>query len=155
MTMTGLVASEIYHYPEWMGLQRQAQVLMYVPSMCVVGCLIGFVLMPVGNNSRYGFIRGIGRIPILRRYCLFGAIMIGAVVLGVYCFRRSLDTSSTVESIKISRDLSNDAFYNIQQEVGHESLSRSWKGETRVFFLKTKRAAVMRALENEQIPVVE
>jgi hypothetical protein len=155
MAMSDSAAVESCHYPEWMGLQRQAEFLLFLPIMCVVGCLIGFILMPVGNNSRFRIIRGMGRIPILGRYCLFNTIMIGAVLLGVYFLRRSLDTSSTVESVKISRDISGDAFHHLQQEVGNEFMSRSWRGETRVYFLKTKRAAVMRALENAQIPVVE
>jgi hypothetical protein len=153
MAMTDVAAVESI-IPGQLGF-RQAQLLAATPILCVLVCLIVFLMSPVGNCSQYKPIRRIGRIPILGRYCVFAGIVCGAVLLGLLSL--NLLASRSIQSLKLSGDISPLSVipYQIQQDVG-EGVTFRWRGgETRVFFLKEKRAAVEHALQKEHIAAEE
>jgi hypothetical protein len=127
--------------PRRMGLRWQAELLAATPILCVLGCLIAFLLSPVGNRSQYALIGGIGRIPVLGRYFIFAGIVCGAVLL------LNLLLFFPVRSMKLSGNLSDESQMRLRQEVGEGVVVR----DDKILFLEEKRAAVRRALQKEHI----
>jgi hypothetical protein len=132
-----------------LGLEWQAELLTVTPIICVLVCLIAFVSFPVGNNSRYALIRGIGRIPVFGRYLVVAGIVCGVVLLLNFLL------FSPVQSLKLSGDVSPESWAQIEQDAGGGVTLGSGSRGTRVFFLEEKRAAVQRALQKEHIKAEE
>ena len=150
--MTG-AAAVLARVLEPMGFVWQGGLLGATPILCVVGCLIVFLLAPVGNQSKYTLIRGIGRIPVLGRYFVFVGIVCGTVLLMLLSLY--LLAFFSVQSLKLSGDVPPESSMRIQQDVGDGVTFLSSEGETRVFFPPIKREAVRRALQKEHIETEE
>ena len=152
VTVTDL-AAVVAIIPGQLGFRRQAELLAATPILCVLGCLVVFILSPVGNHSQYAPIRGIGKIPVLGRYFVFVAMVCVAEVLGSLSL--NMLTSSSIESLRLSGDIPFESWTRIHQDVGDGVAFRGSGRETRVFFLKEKREAVRRALQKENITAAE
>jgi hypothetical protein len=135
--------------PRRLGFWWQGDLLAATPIMCVLGCLIVFLACPVGNGSRYGVVRGIGRIPTLGRYCVFCVIVWVAVLAAVPSLKFLM--SFSVDSVKLQGQISDESLMRVMQGVGEGITFRESGGGTQVIFLKEKRAAVERALQKEHI----
>ena len=149
-TMVDLAAVEAV-IPGQLGFRKQAVFLAATPILCVVGCLIVFIMLPVGNHSQFRLFRRIGMISVLGRYCLFAGIVCGMVMLELLI----LWTSSSIQSLRLSGDVSDSSWGQIQKDVG-DGVTFRWRGYgTEVFFLKEKREAVLRAIQKEHVTVKE
>jgi hypothetical protein len=136
-------ASTLVRIPAAVGLRCRTVLLASIPITCL-GCLIVFLLSPVGNQSRFAIIRGIGKIPVLGRYLAFAGIAYIIVSLSFLLF-------SQVGEIELSSQMSPESLARIEQEVGGGVAI----GVRQVFFLKEKQVAVQRALKKEHIKVEE
>jgi hypothetical protein len=148
MTMTDVAAVEAIT-PRQLGFWWQGELLAATPILCVFGCLIVFLACPVSNCSRYGVVRGIGRIPTLGRYCVFCVIVWGAVLAAVPSLKFLM--SFSVDSVKLPGQIPPESLTRVIQDVGEGITFQESGGGTQVFFLKEKRAAVERALQKEHI----
>lgn len=91
----------------------------------------------------------LGKIPVLGRYFVFVGVTCGLVFLEVQLLK--FVTSSSIESLTLSQSISDEAWLSVQRQVG-EGVTVRWAGdETRVSFLKGKRSAVLRALQEEHV----
>jgi len=131
--------------PWQVGLKWQAGLMRATPLLCVFGCVILSRLSPRGNQSRFALLRGVGRIPVLGRYAAF-AIAAQAVTLLL-----SLVLFTSVQSLKLSRDIPPESWLRIEQAVGGGVTCTTDCHGTRVLFLEEKRTAIKRALHNEGI----
>lgn len=141
--------------PTQLGFRWPAELLAGTPVLCVLGCLVVFIVSPVGNSSQHKLVRRIGAIPVLGRYCLFVGILYCVMLLELLFL--NLCTSSSIQSLKLSGDVSplSSVPDQIQKDAGG-GVTFQWRGdETRIFFLKEKRAAVLRAIQKEHVKVEE
>jgi hypothetical protein len=135
--------------PLHLGFRWQGELLAATPILCVFGCLIVFLVCPVGNCSRYRVVRGIGRIPTLERYGVFCVIVWVAMLAAVPSLKFLM--SFSVDSVKLQGQISPESLTRVMQDVGEGITFRGSGGSTQVIFLKEKRAAVERALRKEHI----
>jgi hypothetical protein len=136
------------------GFKWQAEVLIATPILCVVACLIVFLLSPVGNRSRSKLIRGIGHVSVLGRYWLFAGVVCAVVLLELLILYIVMLTS--LQSLTLLGDVPYESSTRIQQDAGEGVIIfRSNAGETRVLFRPEKRATVERALRKQHIEVKE
>jgi hypothetical protein len=135
------VAAVRSRIPRLMGLRWQAELLAATPILCVLVCLIPFLLSPVGNRSQYSLVRGIGRIPVLGRYFIFAGTVCGAALLLNFLL------FIPVRSMKLSGNLSDESQIRLTQEVGEGVVVL----DNKMLFLEEKRAAVKHALQKEHI----
>jgi hypothetical protein len=130
-------------------LQWQAVILASAP----IACVILFLLMsrvPVGKKSYIAIIRGIGRLAALDRYLLFlGSI--GGISLALHFI-----LFLPVCSVRVSRDMSDEAWMRVSQKVGGGVVREGSSGnKQRILFLEDKRTALQRALQKERIAAQE
>jgi hypothetical protein len=145
------LAAAVAIIPGSLGFRWQAVLLGATPILCALGCLIAFLASPVGNRSQNALIRGIGRIPVIGRYLVYVGVVCGVVLLEALCLNWL--ASSSIQSFRLSGDVSpsSESPMRIRQAVG-EGVTFRWRGdETRIFFLKEKRAAVLHAIQDEHI----
>ncbi len=147
------VAAVATSIPGHLGFGWQAGLVMASPLLCVFVCLIVSNLAPVGNSSRNRAFRTVGRIPVLGRYLVFVSIGLGTVLLGVVGLH--FLTSSSIQSLKLRGNVPTDAWVRVYTDVGEGVVFRGTGGETEVFFLEEKRAAVERALDMEGLAAEE
>src|SRR5690349_18007896 len=69
--------------PAQLGFHWQSRVVFWMPLATAVGCLILFLLAPVGNQSAHSIVRGLGRIPVVARYAVFVILEIGLLLLAL------------------------------------------------------------------------
>jgi hypothetical protein len=119
--------------------------------VCVLVCLVTFLVSPVGNRSRYAPIRGVGRIPVLARYVIFAAIFHITTFLDMRSVTRF--TTANLGSVRISEATPGDALYRIHQKLGQQATWVGRGGELRFFFRKEDREAVVKTLQEEHIAV--
>ena len=148
MTIGDLLAVKTI-IPWRMGFRWQAEFVATTPIVCIIGCVIVFLLSPVANRSRFALIRGVGRIPVLGRYWVCAGIVCGVGLVAMLSL--NLLTSSSIQSLTLPVNISGETWTRIEQEVGEGVTYESSRGVTRVFFLKEKRAAVQRAIQNDHI----
>jgi hypothetical protein len=154
ITMTDLsaVAATI---PARLGFLWQALLMGATPILCIVACIAVFLAAPVGNSSQKKFVRLVGVIPVLGRYCLFAVIVCGLTLLQLQALQ--FRASFYIQSLKLPDDVrpASPIPEKIQRDVGDKVLLRWGGGEGRIFFRKKDRAAVVRALEREHVAVEE
>jgi hypothetical protein len=152
ITATDLAEAEAV-IPGQLGFGWQITLLGATPILCALGCVIVFLVSPVGNCSRSVVTRGIGRIPILGRYLVFVGMACGAVLIEASCLNRF--AFSSIESMTFSTRISDETWLRMRQEVG-EGVGIQWRGDvTQLFFLKDKRAAVECAIHKEHVAAKE
>jgi hypothetical protein len=131
------------------GFTWQVILLGAAPILCAVGCIILFLRVPVGSQSRHTLIRGIGRISVLGRYWVY--VGIAAVATAILY----LVLLSFVRSIQVSGEIPAESISRLVQELRHEIAIDSNHDRTRVLFLEDNRTAVKRALQKEGIAIAE